>query len=390
MSKRDSESSNHLAALDGFRGGLALWVYFGHLSLAVGYVNYFLAIHALAVDLFMVLSGFLMVYTWKSSHQPTSNFLRASVGFYLARFFRIAPLYYALLLLCYVFLPQLNQMHDDALKLIPPPWVQDLAGYDPKSGWVFDSWRWLYLHLSFAFGVVPGMEASTPLPDWSLSLEMQFYLIFPLLLLVLGGGSWALLALAVGAAILAWFAPGLFGSYLTPGSLMHFGQPSMLAYRLNAFLAGMVLAFWLQKKRSQAPSRFVNVVTVLAIAICLLPLSKPVILIYLVFAALIFEKIPPLNWLLGRKPFKILGDMSYSIYLAHLLVVIPGVYWLLQSSAFIGLSPIAKFACAVGLTCPVVLVASYVLHQWIEQPGIRLGRYLSKKLSFSQKARPLP
>ena len=82
--------------------------------------------------------------------------------------------------------------------------------------------------------------------------------------------------------------------------------------------------------------------------------------------------------------------MSYSIYLAHLLVVIPGVYWLLQSSSFIGLSPIAKFACAVGLTCPVVLVASYVLHQWIEQPGIRLGRYLSQKLSFSQKARPLP
>ena len=121
----------------------------------------------------------------------------------------------------------------------------------------------------------------------------------------------------------------------------------------------------------------------LAIAICLLPLSKPVILIYLVFAALIFEKIPPLHWLLSRKPFKILGDISYSIYLAHLLVVIPGMYWLLQSSAFIGLSPIAKFACAVSLTCPVVLVASYVLHQWVEQPGIRLGRYLSKKFGFS-------
>lgn len=270
-----------------------------------------------------------MVYTWKSSHQPTSDFLRASVRFYLARFFRIAPLYYALLLLCYVFFPQLNQMPDDALKLVPPPWVQDLTGYDPKSGWVFDSWRWLYLHLTFAFGIVPGMEASTPLPDWSLSL------------------------------------------------VTHFGQPSMLAYRLNAFLAGMVLALWLRTKWSQAPSRFVSVVTVLAIVICLLSLSKPVISIYGIFAALIFEKIPALNWLLSRKPLKILGDISYSIYLAHLLVVIPGVYWLLQSPAFLELSLIAKFACAVGLTCPVVLVASYVLHQWVEQPGIWLGRYNS-------------
>ncbi len=374
---------SHVAALDGFRAGLALWVYLGHLSQAVGYSNYFLGLHALAVDLFMVLSGFLMVYTWKGSQQVHLSFLKTSALFYLARFFRIAPLYYVLLVVCYVFLPQLNQMHDDALKLIPPPWVQDLTQYNPKSGWVFDSLRWFYLHVSFAFGVVPGMEASTPLPDWSLSLEMQFYLIFPALLLLLGKGPWALLVLALSAAVLALFAPGLFGSYLTPGSLAHFGQPSLLAYRLNAFLAGMALAFWLRQRRLQAPSRLVNVVTVLAIVICLLPLSKPVILIYGVFAALTFDKIPPLNWLLSRKPFKILGDISYSIYLAHLLVVIPAVYWLLQSSTFMGLSAVAKFCCAVGLTCPVVLGASYLLHQFVEQPAIRLGRSLSKKLGLS-------
>lgn len=383
MSVSDPANPSHVRALDGFRAGLALWVYLGHLSQAVGYSNYFLSLHALAVDLFMVLSGFLMVYTWKGSAQPHHGFLKTSAMFYLARFFRIAPLYYVLLLLCYVFLPQLNQMHDDALKLIPPPWVQDLTQYNPKSGWVFDSLRWLSLHVSFAFGVVPGMEASTPLPDWSLSLEMQFYLIFPALLLLLSMGPWALLALALSAAVLAWLAPGLFGSYLTPGSLTHFGQPSMLAYRLNAFLAGMVLAFWLRKKRSQEPTRFVNVVTVLAIAICLVPLSKPVILIYLVFAALIFEKIPPLNWLLSRKPFKILGDISYSIYLAHLLVVIPAVYWLLQLAAFVDSSPVVKFYWAVGLTGPAVLGASLLLHRYVELPGIRVGRYVSKKLSAS-------
>jgi peptidoglycan/LPS O-acetylase OafA/YrhL len=51
-------ADKHFASLDGFRGFLAVWVYFGHLATAVGFSNYFLNMHALAVDVFMVLSGF--------------------------------------------------------------------------------------------------------------------------------------------------------------------------------------------------------------------------------------------------------------------------------------------------------------------------------------------
>jgi len=49
---------SHLDALDGFRACLALWVYFGHLANASGFSNRLLGLHPLAVDLFMVLSGF--------------------------------------------------------------------------------------------------------------------------------------------------------------------------------------------------------------------------------------------------------------------------------------------------------------------------------------------
>jgi protein-S-isoprenylcysteine O-methyltransferase Ste14 len=81
------------------------------------------------------------------------------------RFFRIAPLYYLLLVVSYLALPQSGQMHDDIRNAFPPIWAQGLGEYVSKIGWNFDTWRWLYLHASFAFGLVPGMEASTPLPD---------------------------------------------------------------------------------------------------------------------------------------------------------------------------------------------------------------------------------
>ena len=368
----------HITALDGFRGGLALWVYLGHLAAGVGYSNYILGLHALAVDVFMVLSGYLMVYTWPDEFAKIRGVnTRKLSAFYLGRFFRIAPLYYALLFACYVFLPQLNQMYDYQRQLIPPIWAQGLVDYAPKIGWDFGSFRWLYLHASFAFGAVPGMEASTPLPDWSLSLEMQFYLFFPFfLLLCLKRGS--LMALAGVAAVLAIASPSLFGSYLTPGSLAHFGQPSLLSYRLNAFLAGMVVAYWVRIGATKQ-STLTKIVVLGAAAICLLPLSKPVILIYLIFVGLALQKLSPLARLLSLKPFKLLGEISYSVYLSHLLVLIPFTYWLIQWPEFMSLNSTQRFGLALALTSPVVILFSYGLYVLVEKPSIRLGSLVRRK-----------
>lgn len=368
----------HITSLDGFRGGLALWVYLGHLAAAVGYSNYVLGLHALAVDVFMVLSGYLMVYTWPVEFAGMRGVnMRALSAFYIGRFFRIAPLYYVLLFACYIFLPQLNQMYDYQRQLIPPTWAQGLVDYAPKIGWDFDSVRWLYLHASFVFGAVPGMEASTPLPDWSLSLEMQFYLFFPLLLL-LCLKRWSLITLAGVAAALAIASPSLFGSYLTPGSLAHFGQPSLLSYRLNAFVAGMVLAYWV-RIRFTTPSTFTSVAVLVAAIICLLPLSKPVILIYLIFVALALQKLPLLARLLSCKPFKFLGEISYSVYLSHLLVLIPCIDWLIRWPEFMSLNSTQRFGFALVLTGPIVILLSYGLYVLIEKPGIGLGNFVKKK-----------
>ena len=377
------EQKKHLSSLDGFRGGLAIWVYLGHLAAGVGYSNYLLGMHALAVDLFMVLSGFLMAYTWPVAlDSPRRVTVRLALKFYIVRIFRIAPLYYVLLLCCYLVLPELTQMFDASQRLFPPTWAQGLDRSGASIGWNFDSFRWLYLHASFAFGVVPGMEASSPLPDWSLSLEMQFYLVFPFLLLLLN--RWSLLLLAIVSAALALVTPSLLGSYLTPGAFAHFGQPSVLSYRLNAFLAGMLVAVWWRHSRAAGSATKLGLWLMLAAGFCLVPLSKPVILLYLLFVALVLQKLAPLAWLLSLRPFKVLGDISYSMYLSHLLVLIPTIFWLSQSLWFMGLEPAQRFWVAFASTCPLVILLAYVLHATIEKGGMKLGRKCTQHPWFAK------
>jgi peptidoglycan/LPS O-acetylase OafA/YrhL len=372
-----SKSPSHFEALDGFRACLALWVYFGHLANASGFSNRLLGLHPLGVDLFMVLSGFLMVHTWKQDLQQTKFFSQSTLHFYLMRFFRIAPLYYLLLMICYAFGPSLAMMHDFVLKALPPPWAQSIANFDPQTDWTFNSFRWFYLHISFLFGLVPGMENSTPLPDWSLSLEMQFYFIFPLLLILVR--KIPVLLIAVAVAVLAFYAPKLWGNYLDPGILSHFGQPSFLPYRLNAFFAGMLAAFWLRQLAStETTNRFYKILFPLAACICILPLSKPVILGFLFFVAISFKKIPVISPLLSLKPLRFLGEISYSIYLCHVLIVYPIVYILIQAPGFLELASIERFAISLLLTFPLVIFSSYILYRFVELPSIRFGKKISQ------------
>ena len=375
--KQVTQSQTHLFALDGFRACLALWVFFGHLADACGYGNKLLSLHPLAVDLFMVLSGFLMVHTWKEEIHATQFIKKSTLNFYLMRFFRIAPLYYLLLLICYLFGPALAHMHDVILKEMPPPWAQSISNFDPHTDWNFEGFRWIWMHLSFLFGLFPGMENSTPLPDWSLSLEMQFYFVFPLLLVLLRKIPIILIAIVV--AITAFWAPKLWGNYLDAGTLSHFGQPSFLPYRLNAFFAGMIVALWSRSRTGTGKiSLGQKILLALTAFFCILPLSKPVILVYLLFVLISYRQIPVISKMLSLKPMRFLGDISYSIYLCHILIVYPVVYGLIQSAHFLQRSPLERFSLSLLITMPIVILSSYILYRFVELPSIRIGKKLSQ------------
>lgn len=354
-----------LAYLDALRAGLAMWVFWGHLS---GYCNFHVPVVSAAgaaVDCFMLISGFLMVYTTRKTLGTVSN-VRNAVSFYLGRFFRIAPLYYLMLLVC-----ALVSAEWDHARI---QWFQALYGPDAildKEVTGLATWLGVLAHLTFASGLIPSLVISVPLPDWSLSLEMQFYLLFPLM------APWAWqhpagrVALVLVSAALSWVIPTYFGQYNVPGAWFHFVQPSMILYKLNVFVAGMLMAAWY----AGGARRDGTALSTVALVCVSLTTSRPQVWVFAAtFMYLLSAPKSGLASFLSHRVFGKLGDWSYGIYLVHILLVFPVLWWLEQQWQLSRLSPFQRFMIAAPVCTVVVLLASALLHRTVELPGVQLGR----------------
>jgi peptidoglycan/LPS O-acetylase OafA/YrhL len=173
--------------------------------------------------------------------------------------------------------------------------------------------------------------------------------------------------------VLAVVTPVYLGSYLTPGLWAHFTQPSVLSYKLNVFLCGMLLAKWFEAH--QGSKRYIYLWLGLS-AICLLP-SRPSV--WVVYAAFIFMMVRPasaLSRFMSSKVLAVLGDWSYAVYLIHIFAMVP-ILWALNSQvALAQWSASARFAAACVVCIPLILLMAALLYRFVEKPGIALGRRL--------------
>jgi peptidoglycan/LPS O-acetylase OafA/YrhL len=156
-----------IPALDGLRGVAILLVMLHHFTyyrptagadLAIGSVVFFFWT---GVDLFFVLSGFLIT----GILLDTRNSERYFTSFYARRFLRIFPLYYLVLFLAFVVLPKFPALH---------PMLAGQAELPPQ--WPY----WLYLTNFFIAG--SGWVHGWVDISWSLAIEEQFYLVWPLVI----------------------------------------------------------------------------------------------------------------------------------------------------------------------------------------------------------------
>lgn len=364
-----SKNPGRLTQLDGVRGLLALWVLFGHASLFVGCNYPLLNNPAIAVDLFMVLSGLFIANTFDALRQRYA-LAQAARYFWIRRVLRIWPLYAVILTLCWLFIGHFDQ------------WLQATAAALPRTGVDIDAAHYAppglkdaLLHYSLLFGLFPTQATSTPLPDWSLSLEFQFYLLFPLLHLLLRK---RLLWLCMAAAALAYISPAILGFYTEPGRWMHFDQPhfhqpSVLSYKLNLFLVGVFMNSMLKSQ----PDRHSLALLAVATMICL---SVAGFLTTLGIAAILFLLLRPesrLATLLSLPVPRFFGAISYTIYLVHrpLLLAITGT--LATEPEFVDLSGAARFALVAAVLFIVTILVSWSLYVLIERPGNRLGHRLT-------------
>lgn len=244
------------------------------------------------VDLFFVISGFLITSILLQDSSPSG--LRAYKTFMGRRMLRIFPIYYLVILI--------------------------LTGLDTQGAREFAPWLLTY---TFNYGVVLE-ETETPLFYlWSLSVEEQFYVFWPILVLALRNNQKILLVLTVPIICFA-YAQICFHIVPSLSPFNYTGLPNRMG-SLGLGALGAILEFRRIIPANWTKSRWVEGFAVLLTLVVLavsfrwrFPLMGCVSLFLVLKAFRSDFRIPLVRQLLENKKLVYLGAISYGLYLYHI------------------------------------------------------------------------
>jgi len=311
---------------------------------------------AFGVDLFFVLSAFLITELLRREYVNRGKFSLSS--FYIRRALRIWPLYFTFLAITVLVIPTI--LPEDSFG---PVYAISFALF-------FGNW----------ICVTSGLPFSVATPLWSISVEEQFYLSWPLLLRVFGMNR--IKQLVVGMLALTLTVRALLAAFGVEGS----GVWCNTLARLDPIALGALLAFVLRGRALQINTALRLVLCGLALASWLL-VSKYLrqdgptsIFTYAVSAlasvALLVAFLRTNTRLLHRAPFRwvvYLGRISYGLYVFHLfaLALMSG----LSSVPVLGIPLNFESRLLFSFLLTVILAAAS--YRWLEQPFLRLKKRFS-------------
>ncbi len=358
-------SRAHIDPLTGIRGFASLWVLLHHApnlfpigEFNLGVFEPFFEKGWLGVDLFFVLSGFVISYVY-ADKMRTFSWSDARQFWSL----RIARVYPAHVVATLAFVP-----------------VVVLAQW--KFGYSSPNDAFSLPKLAYALTLTNGWgfpdSAGWNLPSWSVSSEWFAYLLFPFLTLPLARKRPAPFAgPAVDVAAIALILAGCsaLGFALNDNNSFTLAWGWALLRITSEFVIGCLLFNVFRHCRTQPLFDGLAAgagLGIIAVSFAGLPPAFDVVLIAL-FAVLVLALARaegPTAKLLGSGPMVYLGEISYSIYLAHALIIL-----LMGQLAQRVWTPESVPTWAFGATLVAYLgasmVAGHLLHHFIEQPARR-------------------
>lgn len=364
-------SSRHIASLDGYRGIAFLLVFLRHYTLTRhAHAPIFLAImHVSAagwagVDLFFVLSGFLITGILLDTRSDPHYFR----NFIMRRALRIFPLYYTVLFVMLALTPLLHLQ-----------WHRGHILY------------FFYLG-NVAANINPSLQAVFPyfsfLHLWSLSMEEQFYLLWPLAI-YLAATPRRVVRLCLGLSVFALLVRIALLHWLPEGRAVEWCSAELPA-RMDGLLYGAIAAVLVRRfsiERLVPPARWLLSVATILLAVMYFRIGAnfnnavtslvgyPLLALF--FSSLIVLALEP-NSLIARfgrlSPLRLLGRYSYGLYVYHLIAGFALgnlLSWIQLRTHSIVIGGIL-FTFAVFFGSLMMAVASYELY---ERRFLRLKRY---------------
>ncbi|HLZ30753.1 MAG TPA: acyltransferase [Chloroflexota bacterium] len=218
----------HIPALDGLRGLAILLVLVQHAYVPPGeglvdrFVRFWMDSGWLGVDLFFVLSGFLISGLLLDARAKPGYFR----NFYARRVLRIFPVYYLVLAFMFLVAPRLgNWVH-----------TEGIGG----------TAVWYVAYLANVHAALRGPTFTALGPTWSLAVEEQFYLVWPLIVLLCNRRRLTLACIAIIV-----LAP-LIRVGLLLGGMDLWGVYALTPARMDGFALGAGLALLARSERRLA------------------------------------------------------------------------------------------------------------------------------------------
>jgi len=312
----------------------------------------------LGVQLFFVISGFCIhasYLSWRRKN-PETGLDRFYPYFFWRRFWRIVPPYLVSLLVSYGFF------------------------YPDPLAWA--SLRKLLLSATLLKTLFPGYFFSINYAHWSVAVEWQLYLVYPLvLLLALRFGVYRMVAITgVVTVLIRFVAP----HFTTSTFILNLPFDWWVEWTLGALIAD-------QHARGKKVFSHHGWLLLIASIVASVSIYRgngygEWISVRLLFAVLLESVLlntrPLRGWERALVP---VGLCSYSIYLFHLPLM--DGYNRYLAHLGVDLKNLGPWVLAGILLLVPTLLLSWLSYQWLELGNVRLGEILWARLPFSRTSR---
>ena len=353
--------SDRNAPIEGLRGYAALLVYVSHAASWFYFVrtghwaspplHFYSNVGTAAVIIFFMITAFLFTTKLLDATERPINWMQFTVS----RVLRLVPMYLFSVLLIFLFVAIASdfELRDSLSNLVAgvAHWMTFTVLASPDLNAVDDTWL-----------INAGVA-------WSLRYEVFFYLAYPAFGLVFLGHRMPNRIITLLLGLLAF-------SFLFTQLRPLFAAP---------FIGGSFAALAAKQERWRifATSQLATCIAVGALAAALIFFPRPFGGIPLLLYAIFFILVAAGNTLAGiltLRPVRQLGEISYSVYLLHAIVIYVLVEYVLGRTGVASMSASGYWLMITALT-PILVLLCCGTFTWIEQPGMRCVAPLMRRLS---------